>query len=37
MVIIETDRLNLRLLTDNDSESILDLLNQPSWLEFVGD
>lgn len=37
MVIIETDRLNLRLLTDNDAEFILDLLNQPSWLEFIGD
>ncbi len=37
MVIIETDRLNLRLLTDNDAEFILDLLNQPSRLEFIGD
>lgn len=37
MPIIETERLNLRLLADNDAEFILDLLNQPSWLEFIGD
>ncbi len=37
MLIIETERLNLRLLADNDAEFILDLLNQPSWLEFIGD
>jgi RimJ/RimL family protein N-acetyltransferase len=37
MQIIQTDRLNLRLLADNDAEFILDLLNQPSWLEFIGD
>ncbi len=37
MVVIETERLNLRWLNDRDVEFILDLLNQPSWLEFIGD
>jgi len=37
MPVLETERLNLRLLTDADAEFILDLLNQPSWLEFIGD
>ncbi len=37
MQVIQTQRLSLRWLTDNDAEFILDLLNQPSWLEFIGD
>lgn len=37
MQVIETRRLSLRWLTDSDAEFILDLLNQPSWLEFIGD
>ena len=37
MRVIETERLNLRWLTDTDDEFILDLLNQPSWLEYIGD
>lgn len=37
MNVIQTERLNLRWLKDSDAEFILDLLNQPSWLEFIGD
>lgn len=37
MLVLETQRLNLRWLKDDDAEFILDLLNQPSWLEFIGD
>lgn len=34
---IETERLILRQLTTNDAEFILELLNEPSWLRFIGD
>lgn len=34
---MQTPRLNLRLLADGDADFILDLLNQPSWLEYIGD
>jgi RimJ/RimL family protein N-acetyltransferase len=34
---LETDRLILRQLTTDDAEFILDLLNQPSFLQFIGD
>ncbi len=37
MRVLETERLNLRWLNQGDVEFILDLLNQPSWLEFIGD
>jgi RimJ/RimL family protein N-acetyltransferase len=37
MQVIQTERLNLRWLQDSDAGFILDLLNQPSWLEFIGD
>src|ERR1700704_4791358 len=37
MTILETDRLLLRKLTADDAEFILDLLNQPSFLQFIGD
>lgn len=37
MQLLETERLNLRWLNDGDAKFILDLLNQPSWLEFIGD
>ena len=37
MQVIQTARLNLRWLADHDAEFILELLNQPSWLEFIGD
>jgi RimJ/RimL family protein N-acetyltransferase len=35
--VLQTERLNLRWLKESDAEFILDLLNQPSWLEFIGD
>src|SRR5215831_1476392 len=36
-VIGETDRLTLRPLRDDDAPFILTLLNDPSFVEFVGD
>ena len=36
-VVIETDRLTLRRLAEDDAELILRLLNEPSFLKFVGD
>jgi [ribosomal protein S5]-alanine N-acetyltransferase len=35
--VLETDRLILRRLSVEDSEFILELLNDPSWLRFIGD
>lgn len=37
MKILETDRLILRHLSEEDAEFILQLLNEPSWLRFIGD
>lgn len=37
MRIIETDRLVLRWLTPDDAPFILELLNDPTWLRFIGD
>lgn len=37
MKILETDRLILRLQTTDDAAFILELLNDPSWLRFIGD
>lgn len=37
MKVLETDRLILRRLTVEDSGFILELLNEPSWLRFIGD
>jgi len=37
MKILETDRLALRKLTPNDAEFILQLLNEPSFLRYIGD
>ena len=37
MNIIETDRLILRKLSTDDAGFILDLLNQPSFIHFIGD
>src|SRR2546430_6658923 len=36
MRILETDRLVLRWLAVEDAEFIFDLLNQPSFLQFIG-
>jgi RimJ/RimL family protein N-acetyltransferase len=35
--VLETDRLNLRRLSTDDAEFILELLNDPSFLRFIGD
>ena len=37
MKILETDRLILRKLAIQDAEFILELLNEPSFLRFIGD
>jgi [ribosomal protein S5]-alanine N-acetyltransferase len=35
--VAETERLRLRRLRADDAAFLLELLNQPSWLEFIGD
>lgn len=37
MSVLETDRLRLRRFTVDDARFILDLLNQPSFLRYIGD
>jgi RimJ/RimL family protein N-acetyltransferase len=37
MQVLETDRLILRWLTVEDAAFILELVNDPSWLQFIGD
>ncbi len=37
MKILETERLLLREITRDDADFILDLLNQPSFIKFIGD
>lgn len=37
MIVLETDRLVLRRLTLNDAPFMVELLNEPSFLRFVGD
>lgn len=37
MRVLESSRLALRRLTLDDAEFILGLVNQPSWLRFIGD
>jgi RimJ/RimL family protein N-acetyltransferase len=37
MNVLETDRLLLRRLDAGDAAFILGLLNEPSWLQFIGD
>ncbi len=37
MKVTETDRLVLRWLEPDDAPFILELVNQPSWLRFIGD
>jgi RimJ/RimL family protein N-acetyltransferase len=37
MKVLETDRLILRWLSTDDAEFILELLNEPSFLRFIGD
>jgi RimJ/RimL family protein N-acetyltransferase len=35
--ILETERTTLRKIVETDAEFILDLLNQPSFIKFIGD
>lgn len=37
MLVLETPRLLLRRLTLDDAEFIFRLVNDPSWLQFIGD
>lgn len=37
MQVFETERLNVRWLEVRDSEFILQLLNEPGWLQYIGD
>ncbi|MDX6445714.1 MAG: hypothetical protein QOH71_2788 [Blastocatellia bacterium] len=36
-MILETDRLQLRMLTTDDAEFVLRLLNEPSFIQNIGD
>ena len=37
MIVLETDRLVLRHLAHNDAPFVVELLNDPDWLRFIGD
>jgi RimJ/RimL family protein N-acetyltransferase len=37
MKVLETERLVLRRMSTEDAEFMLGLLNEPSWLRFIGD
>ena len=37
MTVLETERLHLRRFTVDDTAFILELVNDPSWLRFIGD
>lgn len=37
MIILETERLTLRQLSPDDAPFILELLNEPSFIRFIGD
>lgn len=37
MNVVETERLHLRLATETDAPFILNLLNDPSWINYLGD
>lgn len=36
-LILETERLRLRQFTLDDTKFIIELLNSPGWIEFIGD
>jgi len=36
-IVVETPRLVLRRLEESDAEFVLTLVNDPAWLEFIGD
>ncbi|MBW5466411.1 GNAT family N-acetyltransferase [Brevibacillus formosus] len=37
MKVLETDRLILRWQTPEDADFVLKLMNEPSWIRFIGD
>ena len=37
LIVLESDRLRLRWLNTDDAPFIVELLNDPGWLEFIGD
>ncbi len=37
MKIIETERLDLRYLEAEDAQFMLELLNEPDWIKYIGD
>jgi RimJ/RimL family protein N-acetyltransferase len=37
MIILETERLLIRHLSADDAEFIIELLNQPSFIQYIGD
>lgn len=37
MLILETERLRLRTITPDDAAFYLNLVNDPSWIRFIGD
>ena len=37
MIVLETERLILRKLSTDDAEFVLELLNEPSFLRYIGD
>jgi RimJ/RimL family protein N-acetyltransferase len=37
VTVVETERLSLRQLTPADAPFIMELVNEPSWLRFIGD
>ncbi len=37
MIVLETERLILRRLSTDDAEFVLELLNEPSFLRYIGD
>ncbi len=37
MIVLETERVILRWLSADDADFILNLLNQPSFIQYIGD
>jgi RimJ/RimL family protein N-acetyltransferase len=37
LIVLETERLSLRHLADEDAAFVLELVNDPDWLRFIGD
>lgn len=37
MLVTQTERLSLRWLTTDDAAFILELVNDPSWIRYIGD